>query len=303
MTKYSAEEAAHRAGVDTDLADRLWLAMGFVRGGDADRQYDDDDVEALRYAGELVRTGSVEPDLLVQLTRTMASSIARIADAQLEVAVERARRQDPGRGVLVDQRVVEMTPWLLGYMWRKHAEASFGRALEAVAAGEELSLAIGFADLVGFTALSQELPEHDLAALVTRFESLAHETVVLRGGRVVKMIGDEVMFAVDDVKAGVEIALRLADAYSADDELQDVRVALSCGAVLQLQGDLYGPPVNLASRIVGIARPRSVVVSEGVHEHLADDRDYEWRSLRPRTFKGLGRVPVWRVRHAGRSGV
>jgi adenylate cyclase len=299
MTTYSAEEAARLAGVDRDLAARLWLAMGFARNGDEDRQYTEDDVQALRYAGELIRTGSVEPDLLVQMTRTMASSIARIADAQLEVAVERARRQDPERGVLVDQRVVDMTPWLLGYIWRKHAEASFGRAIEAIASGEELSLTIGFADLVGFTALSQELPEHELAALVTRFESLAHETVVLRGGRVVKMIGDEVMFAIDDVRAGVDIALQLADAYSDDDELQDVRVALACGAVLQLQGDLYGPAVNLASRIVGIARPRSVVVSEAVYEQLADDAGYEWRSLRPRTFKGIGRVPVWRVRRSG----
>lgn len=298
MTKYEPGDAARLAGVDPELASQLWLAMGFARESDNDREYDDEDIEALRYAGELIASGSVEPELLVQLTRTMASSIARIADAQLEVAVERARRQDPDRGVLVDPRVVEMTPWLLGYMWRKHAEASFARSLEALASGEELSLAIGFADLVGFTALSQELPESDLAELVTRFESLAHATVVLQGGRVVKMIGDEVMFAVDDVKSGVEIALRLADAYSDDDQLQDVRVALSCGGVLQLQGDLYGPPVNLASRIVGIARPRSVVVSEGVHEQLADDGDYEWRSLRPRTFKGIGRVPIWRVRRS-----
>jgi adenylate cyclase len=298
MSRYTPAEAAALAGIDTELASQLWLAMGFARVADDEREYTDDDIQALRYAGELIETGSVEPELLVQLTRTMASSIARIADAQLEVAVDRARRQDPDRGVLVDARVVEMTPWLLGYMWRRHAEASFGRAVEAAASGEELSLAIGFADLVGFTALSQELPEHELAALVTRFETLAHTTVVLQGGRVVKMIGDEVMFAVADVKAGVEIALRLADAYSDDEELQDVRVALSCGNVLQLQGDLYGPPVNLASRIVGIARPRSVVVSESVYELLAEDPGYEWRSLRPRTFKGIGRVPIWRVRRA-----
>ena len=79
-------------------------------------------------------------------------------------------------------------------------------------------------------------------------------------------------------------------------ELQDVRVGFSCGNVLQLQGDLYGPPVNLASRIVSIARPRSVVVSEAVHDALGEDPDYAWRSLRPRTFKGIGRVPIWRVR-------
>jgi adenylate cyclase len=295
---YTAIELAEHAGIDLDLAAQLWIALGFPLHDDGSAIYDDDDVEALKYAGDLVRSGSIEPELLVQLTRTMASSIARIADAQLEVAVDRARRFGSHEGVLVDQEVVEKTPWLLGYIWRRHARAAFGRAVEAVANETETSLGIGFADLVGFTALSQELPESDLASLVSRFESLSHDTVIQLGGRVVKMIGDEVMFAVPENKAGVEIALSLADAYSDDADLQDVRVGFACGNVLQLQGDLYGPPVNLASRIVSIARPRSVVVSEAVFESLRDDPDYEWRSLRPRTFKGIGRVPIWRVRRA-----
>jgi adenylate cyclase len=180
-------------------------------------------------------------------------------------------------------------------MWRRHAAEAFRRAMTAPG---EHSMAVGFADLVGFTALSQELEESELAVLVDRFESLAHETVVGLGGRVVKMIGDEVMFSVDEPRSGVDIALSLADIYNATDDLGDVRVGLSFGAILQLQGDLYGPPVNLASRIVGIARPGSVVVSESVHDALADEGDYEWRSLRPRAFKGIGRVPIWRVRRA-----
>ena len=292
---YSAQELAEKAGIDLELATRLWTAMGFPLPDETEPAYTDEDVAALQYAGELIRTHSVEPELLIQLTRTMASSISRIAEAQLEVAVDRARRFDSERGVLVDDKVVEMTPWLLGYMWRRHAAASFGRAMEATS-HEEAALGVGFADLVGFTALSQELPEQELASLVSRFEALAHDTIVLLGGRVVKMIGDEVMFSVDEPKAGLEISLSLADAYSDDEQLQDVRVGFSCGNVLQLQGDLYGPPVNLASRIVSIARPRSVVVSESVHDALGEDPDYAWRSLRPRTFKGIGRVPIWRVR-------
>jgi adenylate cyclase len=188
-------------------------------------------------------------------------------------------------------------PHILEYAWRRHLQgAARNRMVRDSAAGEGHATSVGFADLVGFTALSQEMEEKELATLVDRFESLAHDTVVRRGGRVVKMIGDEVMFAVDDAKSGMEIGLSLADAYSDDEGLHDVRVGLSCGDVLQLQGDLYGPPVNLASRIVSIARPRSVVVSETMHATLHDDPDYEWRSLRPRTFKGIGRVPIWRVR-------
>jgi adenylate cyclase len=297
MTRYTGAEVAELTGMDPELVIRLWVALGFPVLPEEERPYTDEDVEALRYAGELISSGSVEADLLVQLTRTMASSVARIAEAQVEVAVERARRFGSDEPVLIDQNVVDRTPWLLGYIWRRHAGAAFTRAVDSAAA-EELTLAVGFADLVGFTAMSQELSESALAEVVSRFEALAHETVVRQGGRVVKMIGDEVMFSVDDIRSGVEIALSLVDAYSDDDILQDVRVGLSWGGVLQLQGDLYGPPVNLASRIVGIARPRSVVVSESVFEALEADAAYEWRSLRPRTFKGIGRVPIWRVRHA-----
>jgi adenylate cyclase len=296
MSRYTGAQVAEMTGLDPELVTRLWIALGFPLAEDDEAIYTDEDVEALRYAGDLISSGSVEPDLLVQLTRTMASSVARIADAQLEVAVERARRFGSDEPVLIDQTVVDKTPWLLGYIWRRHAAASFARSVESAGA-EEQSLAVGFADLVGFTAMSQELSESALAEVVTRFEALAHETVVRRGGRVVKMIGDEVMFAVGDTRAGVEVALSLVEAYSDDEMLQDVRVGLSAGGVLQLQGDLYGPPVNLASRIVGIARPRSVVVSEAVFDALGDDPAYEWRSLRPRTFKGIGRVPIWRVRH------
>jgi adenylate cyclase len=297
--RYTAKDAAARAGIDPVLASRLWVALGFPMAPADEPIYTDEDVEALRYAGELVASGSVEADLLVQLTRTMASSIARIAEAQLEVAVDRARRFGAPEPVLVDQEVVDRTPWLLGYIWRRHAAAAFGRAVES-AGHETLSLAVGFADLVGFTAMAQELSEPDLADVVSRFESLAHDTVVQLGGRVVKMIGDEVMFSVDNARAGVEIALSLVDAYGDDALLQDVRAGVAWGDALQLQGDLYGPPVNLAHRIVGIARPRSVVVSESVHDALADDPAFEWRSLRPRTFKGIGRVPVWRVRRVSR---
>lgn len=293
--KYTREEASTLAGIDPALASRLWVALGFTTPPPGSRVYDDDDVEAMRYAGDVIRRGIADEDLVVQLTRTMASSIARIAEAQVEIAVERGRRGgEPGPQVEAD--VVDRTPELLGYMWRRHVADALRRMTTSGAA--ETTLAVGFADLVGFTALSQEMDESDLAALVDRFETLAHDTVVMLGGRVVKMIGDEVMFAVDEPKAGVEIALSLADAYGDDEDLQDVRVGLSCGGVLQRQGDLYGPAVNLASRIVSIARPRSVVVAEGVHDVLIDDPDYEWRSLRPRTFKGIGRVPIWRVRRA-----
>jgi adenylate cyclase len=169
------------------------------------------------------------------------------------------------------------------------------RQVGAEGAGE---LAVGFADLVGFTALSQQLDEHELAQVVERFEVTAYDTIGSRGGRVIKMIGDEVMFAVEDVKAGVDIALSLAEAYHDDEALSDVRVGLAAGPVLEREGDLFGPTVNLASRIVSIAYAGSVVVSGSIRDALADDDDLRWKALRTRHLKDIGRVQLCTVRRA-----
>jgi adenylate cyclase len=166
------------------------------------------------------------------------------------------------------------------------------------AEGSGRELAVGFADLVGFTALSQQLDEHELAQVVERFESNAYDTIGSRGGRVVKMIGDEVMFAVEDVVAGVDIALSLAEVYHDDEALSDVRVGLASGPVLEREGDIFGPTVNLASRIVSIAYAGSVVVSGDIHDALSDDDALRWKSLRTRRLKDIGRVQLFTVRRA-----
>ena len=294
--KYDAEQVAAKAGVSPELALRLWTAMGFTQTPD-EVTFTDDDVRAVRFVGDLIRSGSMEEDAIVQLARTMASSVARVADAQVEVAVDRARRFGKDEIALVDQTVVDQTPWLLGYMWRRHAEVALRRAYET---GDDASLrAVGFADLVGFTQMSQTLPEEELSHVIDRFVLLANDVVVIGGGRVIKTIGDEVMFDAPDARSALEISLTLAERYRDDAELSDVRVGIAAGDVLAHDGDLFGPPVNLAARIVAVARPGSVVIPESIHAVVADDPGYRFRTLRPRLLKGIGRVSLYRVRRAG----
>jgi adenylate cyclase len=162
-------------------------------------------------------------------------------------------------------------------------------------------LAVGFADMVGFTVLSQHLGDAELAAVVSRFEELAHDTVVALGGRVVKMIGDEVMFVVQTVTGAAEIGLSLAEAYADDELLSDVRVGLAVGPVLVQDGDFYGPVVNLASRLVGVANPGTVLVSGEFRTALVDEggQDFDTRALRPRNLKDIGLVQLWKLSRAG----
>jgi adenylate cyclase len=154
-------------------------------------------------------------------------------------------------------------------------------------------LSIGFVDLVGYTAISQQLDPHELSQLVRRFEQLAFDTVAEEGGRVVKTIGDEVMFVSGDVVAAARIARRLTDRSLDDALLPPARAGLAYGSVVTREGDYFGPVVNLASRLVEIAKPGSVIASDAVHSALADDTAFAWKRIRPRRIRDIGRVEIW----------
>jgi adenylate cyclase len=194
---------------------------------------------------------------------------------------------------------------LLEFVWRRQVAAGIRRTMllrsSGAAPGESPVLAVGFADMVGFTLLAQHLSDPELAAVVLRFEELSHDIVTALGGRVVKMIGDEVMFVVESVAAAARIGLDLADAYADDELLSDVRVGLALGPVLLREGDYFGTTVNLAHRIVNIGNPGTVLISDEFQAALlalAPD-EFTARPLRPRLLKDLGRVQLWWLGRVG----
>ena len=178
---------------------------------------------------------------------------------------------------------------LLEFVWRRQVAAGIQRSMmlrsHGLAPGQSPVLAVGFADMVGFTLLSQHLSDEELAAVVRRFEEISHDIVTSARGRVVKMIGDEVMFVVDSVADAARIGLDLADAYADDDLLSDVRVGLACGPVLLRDGDYFGPTVNLAHRIVNIGNPGTVLMSDEFHAALMAAGA---RTSSPRSRSGRG---------------
>ena len=300
--KYTAAELADLAGLSLEEARKYWLALGFPHVPDDERAFTDHDLDALSTVTGMISFGFTDPDVAVHMTRVIGSSMARIAEAG--VAAQQASHANDESDRLAELFALtggtnlEANSRLLDYVWRRHMQAVVRRAMNAGGSETNMAMAIGFADLVGFTALSQQLSQAALADVVGRFEELAHDTVAECGGRVVKMIGDEVMFAAaDPVEAGMT-ALALSEAYSNDDELQDVRVGLAHGPVLAREGDYYGPVVNLASRLVNIARPGSVLVSTSIHDALEDNPAFSVKPLRPRYLQGIGRVPLWALMHA-----
>ena len=134
---------------------------------------------------------------------------------------------------------------------------------------------IGFADLVGYTDRSRGLSTTELASAVGDFETTVTDLVSQHGGRLVKFIGDEAMFVVDDPAKGCELGLALANAFASDPALPPVRVGLAAGPAVALYGDYYGEVVNLAARLVKAAEPSQVLVSQALHDALAQQFRFE----------------------------
>jgi adenylate cyclase len=301
--KYTRAEVEARSGLGDDAA-RFWRALGLTDPRSDDVVFSDVDVEILQLVDQVLQLGLIEKDVALQMARVIGSSISRIASAQIDAIESRVDEPPLEDGtepaVLRARFLLPSMPRILEYTWRRHMHVAARRRMvrEAGSSGET-QVTVGFADLVGFTALSQQIDAHELAAVVDRFEATAYDTVARLGGRVVKMIGDEVMFAVERADVGVEIALSLAEAYHDDESLSDVRVGLAIGPALEREGDLFGPTVNLASRIVSIAYAGSVVVSGEVRDALEDHDGLRWKSLRTRYLKDIGRVQLWAVRREG----
>ena len=297
---YTVREAADEVGLPEEEVTRFWRALGFPDPHSDDRVFTDRDLEMLRTAAVIIDEHVVDPEVAQQMARVIGSALSRVASAQVSALADRALAE---AGQPVGEEPLELRasvlldamPEIIDYVWRRHLQDEARRRILQVGTGE-VRVAVGFADLVGFTALSQQVPDDELARIVARFEAVAYDIVHARGGRVIKMIGDEVMFTVDDPRAAAEIALDLAETYRTDEALSDVRVGLAVGQVIEQDGDVFGPVVNLAHRIVSIAYPGSVVVSPDIHAALEDDEAFDFRSLRSHTLKDIGRVKLWRLR-------
>lgn len=218
-------------------------------------------------------------DVVLQLVRVMGASMARLADAIVSaflVNVEpAARREDPvGLGVAkANAEAVAILPAVipaLDLLLRQHILASRRTILDdADSVGYETQqLCVGFVDLVGSTSLAEVSTVGELGALLNEFEHLVSDVVVERGGRVVKLIGDEVLYTAPDPARGCAIALQLIRSLGDHATLPEARAGLAHGDVLLRDGDVFGPVVNLAARVIAQAEPGHVVVPADLADKL-----------------------------------
>jgi adenylate cyclase len=269
----TVSEAVERSGISEEKLLRIMRAAGFAEPGPADR------VIAERVADLAAGLAAAESvfgeDAVLQLLRVMGSSMARLADAIVSaflVNVEPAvRDEDPvGLGVArANAEAATLMPTVNGaldILLRQHIIAAQRTILvEASETGyESRRMCVGFLDLVGSTALTQRLSTRELGSMLTEFEHVAADAVTSAGGRVVKLIGDEVLYTTADEAAACTIAVSLSRTFAEHPAVPTARAGVAAGDVLLRDGDVFGPVVNLAARAAKVAAAGEVVAPASV---------------------------------------
>jgi adenylate cyclase len=307
--RYSAEEVAERAGIELDFLLRQWQALGMPIPDQGEPVFGEEDVRAARRMAT-IREFLPDEALLesarvlgVAMSQFAAANRGLIADALMHAGdterdvglrlAEAARRLAP--------QVGETLEWAFNVHLREQVRNDvIGRAELRQGTPGTQEITAGFADIVGFTSLGEELPPEELGRVTGRLGTLA-AAVVRPPVRLVKLVGDAAMLVSTDGERAVDAALALVEAAADQgDEFPMMRAGLARGLAIARGGDWYGRPVNLASRITAVARPGSVLVSSEAREAAGDRFRYSFAG--PRRLRGVhGRVDLFRVRREPRG--
>jgi adenylate cyclase len=306
--RYTAREVAEIAEINLDLLRRFSAALGVPYTDPDEPRATEADLEAARRI-KAFRAAGLPEDGMLQVARTIGMAMSRIAEANRELVIRTLTQPgDSERDLAL--RFAAAAEFMLPLVGSTLVHAFQANMLEQVrrdvigttdiasgALGGTANLTVCFADLVEFTRLGEEVPAEELGLVAGRLEEMA-SAVATPPVRLVKTIGDAAMFVSAEVEPMLAASLELIGAAEGEgDEFPLLRAGLSSGAVLPQSGDYYGSPVNLASRITGVARPGSVVVDATVREAAGEGFAYTF--IGERRLKGIEtRVKLFRARTA-----
>lgn len=312
--RYTLSELEQGTGLSRSFIESYWRWLGLPVTHPTERWFTDADMDSLRDTAAMIDAERLDEQAQMTLIRSMGHTTERLALWQVEALVEHLSRADGLDDVSARQAVLDRIPHLadqlsrqIEHAWRRQLAALTGR-LESefrgargdqVADDHHLPLrrAVGFADIVSFTKRTAGLGSQELSEFVQQFESRARDVITEAGGRVVKTIGDAVLFVADDVTTGAEVALGLAAPHATAEEIP-VRVGFVWGRVLSRFGDVFGPDVNRASRITEIAEPSTVLVDPATAALLASSSRYALTAQREQDLPGIGLITPVRLQRA-----
>lgn len=304
---YRRSDVARLAGIEHQRSVKWWRAMGFPEVAEDVPAFSELDIEIARRLAALTGAGLVDDSAVLRLARLLGVSFTRVTEAQValvEQLVATLPSPDPditnnerltALVAVMDESVRDLLEDTLVYVWRRHLLAAIGRRLRTDEIATEE--AVGFADLSGFTKLSQRVSVERLAELVDQFEDTAFEVVSTHGGRAIKLIGDEMMFVADTLAVAVDIGLDLAARLRSFEDMPRIHCGIAYGPTIAVGGDVFGPTANLAARLTTVARSGTIVIPRAAADQLADREDIEVVRVR-RTFdlKGIGDIRIVALR-------
>jgi class 3 adenylate cyclase len=291
---------------NTPVADirAIWRALGYVDAPDDEPVASADEVEAVRVCADMAALLGISG--VLGMCRVVASSLARVADATstaVRTQVPQLALGVSGSEVVTARTFAGVATFVprmghaLDTVFRHHLEVArmhWERSDSGdLADSSGVRIGVGFADLSGFTGLTEGMSMAELSQLLTGFEEVAEDVVRGGDGRVVKYIGDAVMYVTHDATTAVQIAQGLRRA--ANIRGLRARAGVAVGVALALQGDYFGPVVNLAARLVTMAGADEILVTEDVADQVAAAVEAE--PLGPRAIRGFSQeIEIARLR-------
>jgi adenylate cyclase len=284
----TAAEVASECDVDVAIVRRMWEVLGFGDPGDA-RMFRDVDLPIFRmYRDGIAFFG---PAPIEHFARTLAATARRLTDATSAIFLESLGERREGSSLLEQLQLaatggdllVRMPDELLRpILYRSALDSQQFNRVAGDGTAPVLQLSVGFCDLVGSTSMLTSLPADVAGRAVLEFEAAATDITQRHGGRLIKLIGDEVLYVSVDPRASEAVAGDLVAWVGTHDVLSGARAGIARGDVFVRGGDVYGPTVNLAARLVGVAPPGAVVIADDGGDELVDVRGFD-RPIRVRT--------------------
>lgn len=301
--------------MDVGLARLFWLAMGFPDIGDEvnDIIFTPYDVAVMRRHVEKLSTGQLDAGTMNSLLRAQSHMADRLVLWQLEALGEFAQQtfelDDVSSRFWMLDHVDEYLPFLeeqLKYAWRRHTASYLRRTeieldrrvLDRDQEAMPLQRALGFVDLESFTPRSSELGSKQLVSFMRNFEFACRDVISANGARLVKTVGDAVLWVADDLSTGARVATELVRTLNAVDGMLPVHSSLVWGGVVSAFGDIFGPIVNLASRLVDAAPGNSILMDRATASalHNLGESRYLINPFGQQNFDGVGAVETFELR-------
>ncbi|BBX73152.1 adenylate/guanylate cyclase domain-containing protein [Mycobacterium shinjukuense] len=289
---YTLVTAAERLGLSADEVAHAWALLGLTVAGPDVPALSQADVDALQTWVALKAV--VGEDGAYGLLRVLGAAMARLAEAESTIIragmpdIQMTHTHDELATAQAYRAAAEFVPRmgaLIDTVHRHHltsARTYFEDVIQDTSAS--VTCGVGFADLSGFTALTQTLTPAQLSELLNEFGATVTDVVHTDGGRVVKFIGDAVMWVSPQPERLVQAAVDLVGHPKARAAHLQVRAGLAYGTVLAINGDYFGNPVNLAARLVAVAAPGQILAAPALRDKLPG-----WPAIArdPLTLKGF----------------